>query len=184
MQPVHLHRSTVSAEVVLRLQRDDPSAIGASLADAPFEIAEEILREARARLAGRQAEVDLHAGGLPEPHRGREQQRERQVLRVREPQPVLQAARRQVIPDVHLVMLQRPGVERERTRGEEVRQRRRVVVHRGVHTEQRRAGVCREQLLQRALHVDARRDREDARRGDDVAERPAVEVPPQRLVQL
>src|SRR5437762_7544720 len=76
-----------------------------------------------------------------------------------------------------------PARGRERPAGEQVGQRHGLVAHLRVDPEELRAGSASKQFIERRLDVDARRDRELARRCDDLARRRVSEVLAQGLSQ-
>jgi len=80
-------------------------------------------------------------------------------------------------------VLQRAEINLERAWREEVRQRRRVMVHRRMETDEPRTGSIRELLVERGLQVDPRGDRKISGGGHDFGQRQALEMASQRPLQ-
>src|SRR5437899_744249 len=104
---MHLHSSAPPGIVVIALQRDDATAICAPGGDAEFQIPEQILREVRLLLTGRNSDFHMHAAHLAIAHGRSEEKDEWQLAFPRKPETILEAADRCCIADIDFVILQR-----------------------------------------------------------------------------
>lgn len=138
------HGSAAAGVIELILERQHAAAIGLSGANADFQIAEEFIRQRGTWLANRHGDFDVNAADHPVLHRLPEQNSEGQRSLARQPEPVLEAADRQLVADVHFVVLQRSEVGLEWAWRQEVRERRRLVAHLRVDAQKTRIRTVRE----------------------------------------
>ncbi len=102
----------------------------------------------------------------------------------RQPQAVLETARRHRIADLDFIVLQGTDIDRtERTWNQQLRQRWRLVAHLRVHAKLAGRRTIAKPVVKRQLKIDARRHGEIARGGDDLRRLDAAEMLVQSLLK-
>src|SRR5437764_7615289 len=142
-----LHCSAATGVLRLPLERDDSPPVRSSRIHARLEIVEEALGKLEATLAVWDGHLDVDSSRRAVLHSRAQQQGERQVAFLREPQSVLEAAHGRRVADVDIVVLEGSEVHRKWSGREQVRERRGLEADGRVNTQQRRLRATREEMV-------------------------------------
>jgi hypothetical protein len=110
---MYLHRTAAAHDVMMSFQRDDASAIAATLADRLLELAKEILRKCDSSLADSNRDLHTYAGLKTKSAARHQHDCERQTFTASDPQAVFQTTHWHRFAYVDFVILQGTSIDVE-----------------------------------------------------------------------
>src|SRR5215469_143463 len=112
---MHFHITGTPGVIERRLERNHLAAICPARTDVLFEPVEKLLRKMDAYLAARCCDIDLYAKGHSHLHPAPDEYSEREAVGGRDPQGFPDAAHRQSLTDINVVVLQGADIDRKRS---------------------------------------------------------------------